>query len=80
MYRTVATRPRSRTSLAGQTLSGEWVWPARPLTYLTLALALWFFMDQASNLVLPWESSFRVGGRRRGFIQIVNADYRYFDL
>ena len=38
------------------------------LTYLTLALASWLFMDQASNLVLPWESSFRDGGRRRGFI------------
>ena len=27
------------------------------LTYLILVLALWFFMDQASNLVLPWETS-----------------------
>ena len=51
------------------------------LTYLTLALASWLFMDQASNLVLPWESSFRDGGRRRGLIiQLVLADYRSFDL
>ena len=53
---------------------------ASMLTYLTLALASWLFMDQASSLVLPWESSFRDGCRRRGFIQLVQADYRYFDL
>ena len=29
------------------------------------------------SLVLPWESSFRDGGRCRGFIQLVKADYRY---
>ena len=32
------------------------------LMYLTLALALWLFMDQASSLMLSWESSFRDGG------------------
>ena len=37
----------------------------------------WLFMDQASSLVLPWESSLRDGGRRRGFILLVHADYRY---
>ena len=45
-------------------------------TYLTLAIASWLFVDKASSLVLPWESSFRDGGRRRGFIQLVHADYR----
>ena len=35
------------------------------------------FMDQASSLVLPWESSFRDGGPGRGFILLVQADYRY---
>ena len=38
----------------------------------TLVFLLW-------NLVLPWESSLRDGGRRRGFIRLVHADYRYFD-
>ena len=47
------------------------------LTYLILALALWLFMDQASSLVVPWESSFRNGGPGRDFICLVHADYRY---
>ena len=38
------------------------------------------FMDQAVSLVLPGENSFRDGGRHRGFIQHVQADYRNFDL
>ena len=38
---------------------------------------LWLFMDQASSLVLPWESFFYDGGPGRGFSRLVKADYHY---
>ena len=49
----------------------------RGYAYLTLALPLWLFMDQASSLVLQWESSFCDGGPGRGFIRLVQADNHY---